>query len=281
MGPDGRFLSVNHSMARMLGYEGPRYLLQESADVGTPFWESSELERLKTELVQNGVVIDFKTVLRRCDGSVICVSLNAKAYTGSTTTIIEGFCKEEQRLGQRNVWESRMHEMEEFLHLCHSTHESYSIIAKYAEILFPDCRGGVFLFDNEWRRLKEVVSWGSPEGLKMEFDQEECWAIKRGKPYSVCNKAIKPFCGHVEIQPFEHLVYLCTPLIAQGKILGLLHIQPRLSIDNGCIGLETIMGPAAIFADYLSLSLANLKFQDWLREQSMTDPLTGLLIDAL
>ncbi|MDA8163314.1 MAG: GAF domain-containing protein, partial [Desulfobacteraceae bacterium] len=188
----------------------------------------------------------------------------AKTYIDSDgSTIIEGFCsdvtarkqaEEEQsrikeqleksvaertaelsnyirELEQQNMQESLLLEMGELLQVCHSTCESYAIISKYAGLLFPDYSGALFLFDNTGRWLKEAVSWNSPDDTKTEFGHDECWALKRGKLYSVCDEGKQLLCGHVQSR--KH-AYLCAPLITQGKVFGLLYIQMQSSSSREC-----------------------------------------------
>lgn len=310
MAPDGKFLSVNPSLARMLGYESREFLLREIADIGTKsYTDAHENARLLSALARNGTVTSFETVYRRRDGTSLWVSVNARAYTnasGSITTI-DGFCSDvtarkmaeeaqnkikeelEQRVTERTaelssyigklelrtVQESLFQEMGELLQVCHNTRESFSIISEYVGRFFPACNGALYLFDASKSRLEEVVSWGGGNGIDTEFGRDDCWALRQGKPYSVIDGDKQLLCNH--IQSREHLTYLCVPLVAQGEILGLLHIQPLPGGDTGNrITAETLQGPAVIFTNHLGLSLANLILKDRLRDQSIRDPLTGL-----
>jgi len=308
MTADGKFFSVNPSMARMLGYEGRDILLREIAEIGTKAYvEPSENDRMLSELSRTGSVTDFETTYLRRDGSAIWVSVNARAYTDASGAItnIDGFCSDvtarkmaeeaqnrikeqlEQRVAERttelsnyvgkleqhNVQESLFRKMGELLQVCRNTRESYAIIDEYVGRFFTGYSGALFLFDTTKSRLEKVVSWGAPGGVEAEFGRDECWALRQGKPYSVSDDNKRLFCGHVQAR--EHFTYLCVPLIAQGEVLGLLHIQSQP--DGGAeTGAETMQGLASTFANHLGLSLANLKLQDRLRDQSMKDPLTGL-----
>jgi diguanylate cyclase (GGDEF)-like protein len=71
---------------------------------------------------------------------------------------------------------------------------------------------------------------------------------------------------------------MCLPLIAKGDILGLLHLRTKASAqgeDNRDI-ISQLQEVAAIFAEYLSLSIANIKLWEKLADQSVRDPLTRL-----
>ena len=71
---------------------------------------------------------------------------------------------------------------------------------------------------------------------------------------------------------------MCLPLIAKGDILGLLHLRIKPS-TSGADRWNTIVDlkeTVVIFAEYLSLSIANIKLWERLTDQSIRDPLTGL-----
>ncbi|MBF0495456.1 MAG: cache domain-containing protein [Deltaproteobacteria bacterium] len=307
---EGKFLTVNPSLARMLGYESQNLLLREVADVGPKAYiEASELERLMSELSRTGMVTGFETTYRRRDGSVIWMLVNARAYTDADGSIatIDGFCsdmterkkadeaqnkiKEELenrvaertmelsnyigQLEQRNVQESLLREMGQLLQVCRNTRESYAIVDEYVNRFFPDYCGVLCLFEATKKRLETAVSWGSPEGIEPEFTQNDCWALRQGKPYSVGDGGNRLFCSHVHEKKCR--AYLCMPIIAQGEIVGLLHLQ---SLPDGDADwksrTEAREGLVSTFTNHLGLALVNLKLQDRLRDQSLRDPLTGL-----
>lgn len=305
---DGKFISVNPSMAKMLGYDGRKNLIREVSDFGAKAYiELSEQNRLIAELKRTGTINGFETMYKRRDGSSIWISLNARAYSDSNgdLTTIDVFCSDitekkkaedaqnrikeelEQRveertsqlsdyiniLEQRNTHESLLREMGEMLQVCQSVDESFLIINQYVGLFFPKQNGALFLFADT-NTLKSVVSWGNTDDIEMQFNRDECWALRQGKIYSICKDSNQLPCEH--IQRKENLAYLCLPIIAQGEVLGLLHIvQPCISSDIVCIE-QNLKAIATTFTDHLGLSLANLKLQEKLRNQSMTDPLTGL-----
>jgi diguanylate cyclase (GGDEF)-like protein/PAS domain S-box-containing protein len=307
---DGKFLNVNPSMAKMLGYDGREHLIREISNFGAKAYiDLSEQNRLVNELKRTGTINGFETTYKRRDGSSIWISLNARAYTddnGALTTI-DGFCNDitekkkteeiqirikeelEQRVEERtaqlssyidilelrNTHESLLREMGEMLQVCRSVDESFPIINQYVSLFFPKQNGALFLFATDKNILKSVVSWGNTDEIEMQFNRDECWALRQGKMYGICNNINQLLpCEH--IQKKENLAYLCLPITAQGEVLGLLHIvQPCINEDIVCID-QNLKAIATTFTDHLGLSLANLKLQEKLRNQSMTDPLTGL-----
>ena len=76
--PDGRFIEVNDALVRMLGYHSRDELLQ--ADVRTQVYFSPEShQKLAREMEEHGVVRNHEETLRRRDGSIVYVLINAFA----------------------------------------------------------------------------------------------------------------------------------------------------------------------------------------------------------
>ena len=68
--PEGRFLSANPAMARMLGYESPEELIESVKDIASQLYADQEARAELVRLLQdNGEVIDYEALLRRKDGS--------------------------------------------------------------------------------------------------------------------------------------------------------------------------------------------------------------------
>lgn len=309
MTAEGKFLNANPSLARMLGYEGRDQFTKEVSEFGAKAYiEPKEHERLLVALAQTGMLTGFETHYRRRDGSTIWVALNLRAYmdgAGDITTI-EGFCSDitekkkaeeaqlrvteelEKRviertaelsdyigkLEQRNLQQSLLQEMDELLQVCRSSKESFAIIDTFIDRFFPHECGALFLLDTDSGLLDKKIVWGDPADIVTTFSRDECWALRQGKPYSICGAGKHLFCGHVHGE--AHLAYLCAPLIAQGEVLGLLHIQSLQTAVACADWAEKMLDLSSTFTNHLGLSLANLKLQDRLWNQSMTDPLTGL-----
>jgi diguanylate cyclase (GGDEF)-like protein/PAS domain S-box-containing protein len=87
--PDGRFLSVNASLSRILGYESPVHLIHSVRDVATDVYADPEVHRSFRAIVdRDGAVKDFESRVRRRDGSEIWVSENAHAVRDGSSKIL-------------------------------------------------------------------------------------------------------------------------------------------------------------------------------------------------
>ena len=76
---EGRFISVNPSFARIHGFDSPDELLRTVTDIGKQLWEDPQrrLEMIHL-LTKQGSVENFETRMRRKDGSLHWVSINAR-----------------------------------------------------------------------------------------------------------------------------------------------------------------------------------------------------------
>lgn len=78
--PDGRYLSANPAVARIHGYGSPEEMVQSVTDIARQLYvdPSRRLELIRI-LENQGSVKDFEVIMRRKDGSLHWVSLNAHA----------------------------------------------------------------------------------------------------------------------------------------------------------------------------------------------------------
>ncbi|HOP86972.1 MAG TPA: PAS domain S-box protein [Syntrophorhabdaceae bacterium] len=92
--PEGRYITVNPSMARMLGYESPHDMISTITNIEEQVYVNSEdRKRFKMLMERDGFVNDFETQLYRKDGSTIWASINGRAILDSSGKPIyyEGF----------------------------------------------------------------------------------------------------------------------------------------------------------------------------------------------
>lgn len=92
--PDGRVLTVNPTMARILAYESPAQLLEELTNTATLLWSTpGDRERFVCELEARNQVKNYVCQLRRRDGSLVWTLTNARRVTAPDGRSIcyEGF----------------------------------------------------------------------------------------------------------------------------------------------------------------------------------------------
>jgi len=157
----------------------------------------------------------------------------------------------------------------ELLQACHGVEEAYEVIAKAAPRFFSEASGTVFMFPPSRDALEVRASWGGaaaspPRG----FAPEDCWALRRGQPHFVADSRHGLMCPHV-MAPLPGST-LCHPLIAQGDVMGILHLEASSPLK------EDLRRRAGVVGEQMSMALANLGLRETLRNQSIRDPLTGL-----
>lgn len=179
---------------------------------------------------------------------------------------LESRIKELQRHGS----ELRdLKDMSDAMQVCATQDEVLAIVRQFALRLFPDQPGALYLMHSSGDYFEVRTHWNNPE-VKNEFLPQDCWAARRGKIYRVDACSNQPRCHHVDSPPPTN--YICVPLMAQGEVLGILHLE------NDQLPQLTDEQPLALaFAEHTALTLANLRLRDTLHAQAMRDGLTGLL----
>ncbi|MDM8558929.1 diguanylate cyclase [Candidatus Parabeggiatoa sp. HSG14] len=181
-------------------------------------------------------------------------------------------------LARRSHEISLLSKMSNLLQTCLTCEEAYKIIVQFMARFFPDTIGLLAMFEASSDMLESVATWGKfsektdKKPDKMVFASKDCWALRQSRPYCMADRETFPLCNH----SFSEIatIYLCVPMIAQGELLGLLHIaQPTLNSD--CLN-DAHQYLAETITEQISLALANLKLRESLRNQSIRDALTGL-----
>jgi PAS domain S-box-containing protein len=94
--PEGRFISASPSMARILGYDSPKDLIDSIVDISKQLYVNSQ-DRLKLiqRLENENSVSDFECRFYRKDGTIIWMSVQARVIRNEAGAIdcIEGFAR--------------------------------------------------------------------------------------------------------------------------------------------------------------------------------------------
>jgi len=94
--PEGRYRSINPSFARMFGYESAEEMKSAIRNIGEQLYVNPEDRKRLMEMIQvsKGMVREFEVQLRRKDGSVFLVSINARMGNDEIgkSPYLEGTC---------------------------------------------------------------------------------------------------------------------------------------------------------------------------------------------
>lgn len=177
-------------------------------------------------------------------------------------------------LAQRNQEISLLSQMGNLLQTCLTVEEAYTVIVRFMGQLFPDTIGMLAMFEDSSVTLENVATWGqcSTNTEEVIFAPTDCWALRQKRPYYMLNKQTHPLCNHLFSATSP--LYMCVPMIAQGELLGLLHIaQPELASSHLNEAHQRL---AETVSEQIALALANIKLRQTFQDQSIRDALTGL-----
>ena len=183
-------------------------------------------------------------------------------------------------LDQRNRENLALHKLGDLLEMCKSEAEAKGALAQFVDELFPGTSGNLYLLNFGNDLLEAVASWGAA-GLVGDpvIGRDDCWALRRGQLYVVEGAHSKLSCQHLIAAPQG--AYLCAPLMGQGEVLGMLHVQYAAAQAREPEAVqkrqfESQQAWALTVSEHIALALANLKLRDTLRAQAVHDSLTGL-----
>lgn len=297
--PNGIYLYASPACQAMLGYS-PEELIGQDCYVFAHPDDVALIQESHTAILNTKQTSTVSYRIRCKEGTYIWLETTGKAIyepqTGSTIEIItvsrditsrkemeealrksnEQFIGWVRELEQHNREVRLINEMSDFLQSCLTVEEAYKVIGRFASRLFAGQDGALYI-QNDTQTVSEAVAiWGSLPSRDWIFSPDACWALRRGQEYVVDDLYIGPRCDHVSIpEPSEPLFqYMCVPLIAHGKTLGILHLRNDATISNHTSKCWVQL--AEMVSKNLALALANLHLRERLQHQSMHDPLTGL-----
>ena len=212
-----------------------------------------------------------------------------------------------QTLAVRNREMTLLNRFGELMQASLSVYEAYRVLEGLSGGLFPNLAGEVYILDAVKERMVRRARWTHLEQLSapvngaaseatnqdassgedtsrdedtVSFVPTACWALRRTQAHLYLERGVDIFCAHVE--PTSHTssnahtgahpsAHLCLPLIAQGEVFGVLHLEGEsAALQKDAQRFSTTV------AEQFALSLAALKLKEELHYQSTRDPLTGL-----
>jgi diguanylate cyclase (GGDEF)-like protein len=220
----------------------------------------SEQEEAPDELVldiMTGIGSQLARVIERSQSEEQLQAANAK-LKGSV-----------EHLEIRNLHARLLNEMGDLLQSCQTAEEGYEVIGDFGGKLFEGDDGALYVRNPSRTMLESVAVWGASADMNNVFPPGDCWALRRGGPF-VTEPGSQLRCAHAA--PSEHEL-LCVPMVAQGEILGSIHIRLH---EGHPADIETRKALAISMGEQLGLAMANFRLRETLRNQSIRDPLTNL-----
>jgi diguanylate cyclase (GGDEF)-like protein/PAS domain S-box-containing protein len=155
--PEGRFISVNPSFAKMLGYASPEELVTGTSDIAKQYYVNNEDRQRYEQLLQTaGFIENFEYRVRRKDGSHIWVSDSTRAIydRDGKAARYEGYVMD---ITERKRVDEALQESE----------DKYRIVVENANDAILVAQDGVTKFSN-WR-AEELTGYSAEELSNMPF----------------------------------------------------------------------------------------------------------------
>jgi diguanylate cyclase (GGDEF)-like protein len=254
----------------------------------------SALERAAARLVEGDLDVDLHVTGRAAAGPPtlatlavqyrdVVLSLNAALADQKASrdelrrayAELEAHNDELERLTQEMALLSGLAEV---LHVCGDREEARRAIRSYAERLFPEASGSLFLIDGAGRNAEPLLAWGRDAAREMASlpRPEDCWSLRRGCAHAVRPSTAGLVCGHVGTTVPAGGT-LCVPMMAHGHAIGFLHLRShQLPGARGGLHSRSRRQLAMTVAEHVALALANIALRAELAQQALHDPLTGL-----
>lgn len=172
-----------------------------------------------------------------------------------------------------------INEMSAYLQTSACLEESLMMIKAYCERMLPTVRGSLYILNASRNYLEQAITWNLKSNTKEIVGPEDCWGLRQGKIYLHYNDSKQFPCKHVKEQDLIY-PYICVPLLAQNRTIGLIYLQFEQmagcsdneqfrTIDSSLKFIENITA-------HISLAINNIQLRDALRTSSLRDHLTGL-----
>ncbi|MCX8160745.1 MAG: diguanylate cyclase [Candidatus Saccharicenans sp.] len=185
-------------------------------------------------------------------------------------------------LEKRNEQNRLLIEMGDHFQITGSEEEAIEVIRKYAQKLFPEEGLLLYLRKDQGRFLELACSLKTPAPPVELLEINDCWALKKLLPNFFQDQEKDLLCPHLKGSLPPGQSSACLPLATAGESIGLLVFFCCLKKEEQGTGLghQQIFGQKQhlmlSFAQRTAMSLANIKLQQSLKEQTIRDPLTGL-----
>jgi len=168
---------------------------------------------------------------------------------------------------------SRLNELGDQLNACDTRPELIQVLQSSCQDLFNTTGGALFEAQGERMQLLEF-GWGDCAGLEGAFHRELCRALQEGHafPGDVAEQSDAACVHRPSLMPA-----LCVPLYSRGVQVGLLLLQRTNPFwSDEAASDRQLQQLLRALAEHTALALDNLTLREKLREQSLSDPLTGL-----
>lgn len=172
-------------------------------------------------------------------------------------------------LEEKNTYFQLLKEFTNILHSHTDIEQAKETISIYTKKFFPHTAGVLYLYRTTEQTIQLCAIWNKPVLPIKTFTPSDCLGLTQMHPYYARNTQEDLVCKHLHHRTPPQS-YICVPLLAKNKILGLMYFEfcnPKKNTEITFIQL---------FCEQISLILSNIQLQESLRLDSVHDALTGL-----
>jgi diguanylate cyclase (GGDEF)-like protein len=241
---------------------------------------SAQIREVTTEMVGQELQLLNGRVAQPAEQTKLTLRVSALALVISLSLVLGAFglvrlemrsrIRTQSELRRKHEETALLLQMGELLQTSRTLDEACLVVSQFAPKFFEQQPGSMYLFNPSHKLLEQRSVWGEGSAAADNnlFAADDCWALRRGRLHWYDPASVKMPCKHLS-EPAP-VASLCLPLLAQGEVLGILHLTSDHELS------DDVRKRGAIVGEQLSMALANLALREKLRNQSIRDPLTGL-----
>ncbi|MCL9782019.1 diguanylate cyclase [Vibrio sp. S4M6] len=164
-----------------------------------------------------------------------------------------------------------LYELDSILGSCSEISEASNVVKQIVPQLLPNATGAVSVYKSSRNRLETKIFWGRKWQEKTSFLPDQCWALRKGHAHRSNHNGTQLYCDHFSTIQSEsaEASTVCVPLVALGEAIGVMHCVSKNFNENELLLVESI-------AKRIGLALANINLRYHLKQQAISDVLTGL-----
>lgn len=230
----------------------------------------------------------YNSILYAPDGSIRSVYCLVDDVTDEQSAIaqlkdgqaqLEGKVEERTRQLQETTrrWADRtrdlsvLAEMMSSLPAAKDVGEANRIVAGFLPRLFRQFSGEVWIEDGGKGRFVHLADWNLAHTGPSSIGADDCWAMRRGQTLQVEDPRDPLLCPHTPDMHGHQAPHVCTPIIALGEVIGLIHLRWDRTAD--LTPDRTLLQSTS---EQIGLAIGNVRLREELHRQALRDPLTGL-----
>jgi PAS domain S-box-containing protein len=268
--PEGRFLTVNLSLAHMYGYESPEELVRAVKNLANDIYEDPKRRKDFIALAErDGIVRNFEVPVRTRNGSIKYVSVNAHTVKDSNGKLLyyEGIIQDvtEKRLALELV--TRQRDLAVKLAHVHSLGEGLAqVLQATITISGMEC-GGISLKNSETGGFDLVHSVGLTKNFQKKIQHVLVGSLTWSQMMEKKSFHIRPSKKLTPMALAEGFRFISVmPMLQEDDVIGFLCTASKVLTE---VPEQVLIGLEALAAESGNI-IARIKARERLEEEILT-----------